>query len=266
MKVYFKKFVHALLAAFGGVCLLLTAGCAHLERPYTYYEFDGLFVFYKTQDTAAYRELLPDVFDMPDEPLMMAFVMDYYKMNKGTEPYREVAVSLLAKYKGKTGWHCLVMPVTTDDARVKGIKYLGFPKIMGDINLVREASTYTGTLKLNHQTVMTLELAAKEKDGVSLSEAQWFEKLWGLPNFNLLNGKIYEPDFGGKTNLLEVSRIYPDRIIVKTGSARILRDPQAAGAHSERLAKVFGVRPSEVVLAYYFKNTFPVSFGRGAFR
>ncbi len=261
-----KKVVHPLLLIFGCAYLLLTAGCVHLERPYTYHEFDGLFVFYKTQDTAAYRDLLPRIFDMPDEPLMMAFVMDYYKMDKRTTPYREVAVSLLAKYKGKTGWHCLTMPVTSDDARVKGIKYLGFPKIMGDIDLVREPSTYTGILKLNNQTVMTLELAAKERNDVSVSESQWFEKLRGLPNFNLLDGKVYEPDFGGKANLLEVSRIYPDRIIVRTGSARLLCDPQAAGAHSERLAKVFGLKPSEMVLAYYFKNTFPLSFGLGAFR
>jgi len=129
--------------------LIFVNGCAYLERPYTYHEFDGVFAYYKTQDAAAYRDLLPRVFDMPEEPMVMVFVMDYYKMNKTTAPYKEAAVFLLAGYGQKTGWHCMTMPVTTDDARVKGIKYLGFPKIMGDVGLQRGESIYIGTLKLN---------------------------------------------------------------------------------------------------------------------
>lgn len=243
--------------------LLLVTGCAYLERPYTYHEFDGLFVYYKTQDVARYRELLPSVFEMPAEPMVMVFVMDYYKMNKTTEPYKEAAVFLLVEYQKQPGWHCVTMPVTTDDARIKGIKYLGYPKIMGDVRLERAAPSYKGTLLLSGKPVMTIHFDSK-KD-VSRPEEEWFEKFSSLPNFNLLDGKVYEPKFGQKANVLTVSRAYPDILTVATGTSTFTQDAEAARAGSEQLAKIMSIKPSEIVLTYYLKNTFTQSFGMGRF-
>ena len=70
MKNNLKAFVREILM--GLSLLLLVTGCAYLEKPYTYHEFDGLFVYYKTQDVARYRELLPSVFEMPAEKLQLA--------------------------------------------------------------------------------------------------------------------------------------------------------------------------------------------------
>lgn len=261
MKKHFKTF---LCWAFLEVGLLsLTAGCVYLERPYTYHEFDGLFVYYKTQDVVAYRELLPTVFDMPSEPMVMVFVMDYYKMDRMTEPYREAAVFLMAKYGQKTGWHCVTMPVTSDDARVKGIQYLGFPKIMGDVRLKRESAFYTGTLTLADKTIMAIQLTPRSQ--VSAAEEEWFDKFSGLPSFNLLNGKVYEPEFGGKVNILKASRFYPTWLTIQTGTVSFTVDSAAAGMYSDRLAKVFSFKPTEIVLAYYVKNSLPQTFGSGKF-
>ena len=100
---------------------------------------------------------------------------------------------------------------------------------------------------------MTVKLEAK--NDVSQSEEAWFEKLAGLPSFNLLDGKMYEPQFGSKANILKVSRAYPDVLTVRTGTANLALDPAAAGAGSERLFRIFSIRPAEMVLAYYLKNT-----------
>src|SRR4030066_1135490 len=98
MKAYLKTFVRLILIGYGLIFLSLVIGCAYAERPYTnqaterpftYYEYDGVFVYYRTQDISTYRELLPKVFDMPDEPMVKVFVMDYYKMDRATEPYKE---------------------------------------------------------------------------------------------------------------------------------------------------------------------------------
>ncbi|MGD0021625.1 MAG: acetoacetate decarboxylase family protein [Smithellaceae bacterium] len=263
---YLETFVRLILIGHGLIFLFLVIGCASLmEKRYTYHEFDGLFVYYKTQDLSTYRELLPQVFDMPGEPLVMTFVMDYYKMDRATEPYKEVAVFLLAKYKQRLGWHCVTMPVTSDEARIGGITYLGYPKIMGDIRFQRDPLTYTGMLMLNNKIIMTVKFDPRKNNKASKSEEEWFDKLPKLTSFNLLNGEVYEPEFGRKTNLLEASRLYPDKLIVKTGSVNLTQDPEAAGTYSAHLAKVFSIKPSEIVLAYYLKNSLTQTFGSGKF-
>jgi hypothetical protein len=262
--------------AFLGQCSLLLAvlllfGCSSTltqeqsePRYYTYHEFDGIVVFFKTRDVVAYRELLPKVFEMPDEPLIRAFVMDYYKMDKATPPYLEAAVYLLARYEGKPAWHCVTMPVTSDEARIGGIYYLGYPKIMGDVTLNRGRSTYTGQLKLHGKTVMSIALETKGHI-VTREEKQWFEQLKAIPQLNILNGKIYQPRFGsgsGEKTLLEIAEMYPDRLQLKVGTSTISLDPIAAGEYSERLGRIFSIKPAETVLAYYLKNKFVSGFQR----
>ena len=232
-----------------------------IERPFTYHEFDGIHLFYKTNDIKTYRELLPDVFDMPDEPLVWVFVTDYYKMDKATEPYKEAALYLLSKYEGKKAWHCLTMPVTTEAARYGGVEYLGFPKIIGDISFERNEPGYKGILKLNNQTVMTLHHDTQGR-AVTAQEEERFKEFAGIPSLNILKGSIYEVKFGGKANLLETSRAYPDKFIVKVGKADLSVDLKAAGAYSERMAKIYSITPSEHVLAYYLQNKFKLNFRR----
>jgi len=183
-------------------------------------------------------------------------------MDKATQPYLEAAVFLLAKYKGKPAWHCVTMPVTSNEARLAGIYYLGYPKIMGDIQLKRGRSTYTGQLKLNRKTVMTFTLQTKGH-AVTNEERQWFERLRGIPSLNILNGEIYQPKFGsGERTPLELAEEFPDKFKLKVGNAELFLDPEAARGHSARLASIFSIKPTEIVLAYYFKNKFVLRFQR----
>ncbi len=260
-KTCFILLAAVFLFAFVWTCFpALTQGQG--EPRYTYHEFDGIVVYYKTQDLATYRALLPPVFEMPDEPLVMAFVIDYYRMDEATPPYLEAAVYLLARYEGKPAWHCVTMPVTSDEARIGGIYYLGYPKIMGDVTLKRGRSAYTGQLNLNGKTVMTVTLEA-EGHIVTSEEKQWFRQLKAIPQLNILNGKVYQPRFGsgsGERTLLEIAEIYPDKFQLKVNNAKLFMDPVAAGGHSERLGRIFSIKPIEIVLAYYFKNKFVSNF------
>lgn len=229
------------------------------EGRYTYHEFDGINVFYKTDNMTAYRELLPAVFDIPEEPLVWAFVTDYYKMDRATQPYKEAAIFLLAKYKGEEVWHCITMPVTSDEARLGGIYYLGYPKIMGEVSLERGASSFTGTLTLKGRTVMTITCEMRNNEP-GKAEEEWFRKLAGIRNLNLLNGQVFEPKFGNRVNLLETSRMFPDKFIVKVGKAKMMLDPEAAGLQTRQLAGAYSIKPVEVVLAFYMKNKFVLRF------
>ena len=128
--------------------LLQAANVRSEEQRYTYYENDGIFIYYETANAETYRQLLPEKFDMPNELLVYAFISDFYKMDARTEPYKEAALFLLAKHEGKEIWHCIFMPVTSHESRIAGIRRLGLPKTMGDISfskkrhLIRGQSNY----------------------------------------------------------------------------------------------------------------------------
>jgi hypothetical protein len=129
---------------------------------------------------------------------------------------------------------------------------------------MRDFPLYTGQLKLNKQTVMTITLDTKDHT-ITSEERQWFEKLKAIPQLNILNGKVYEPKFGsgtGEKTLLEIAEQYPDKFQLKVGKAGLFLDQKAAADYSERLGRIFGIKPQEIVLAYYFKNKFISNFQR----
>ena len=231
-----------------------------------YREFDGIFVFFRPRDVGAYRELLPDVFDMPDTPLVEAFVMDYYKMDPSfIQPYLEGAIFLLAEYRGQEAWHCITMPVTTEEARWGGVYYLGYPKVIGDISLERDGPDYTGIVNLDGVTVMTVSLGT-EGHVITEEEEQWFQDLTGIPQLNILRGRIIDPLPGiakETTSLLQWSRtLSATRLVLKVGKAELSLQSGATEKHPGKEYYAFGIQPDEIVLAYYHANKFGFSFGR----
>lgn len=248
------------------IIALFTIGCSHMgdsvEPRYTYHEFDMVFVYYKTTDVDAYQKLLPSQFTMPGEPMVMAFVADYYHMDARTMPYLEAAVFLLVDYEGQPAWHCVTMPVTSDEARWGGIYYLGYPKILGDVAFDRGPDRFDGVLKLNDQMVMSITLDTREHR-ISDDETRMFDWLKTTRTLNILNGEVYEPKFGNRNpqvSLLQAAAMYPDKLEVKVGRADLVMDAKAAAAYSEHLGRIFSIRPAEQVLAYYLKNKFVAGF------
>ncbi len=124
--------------------LLSHAANAKQEARFTYHESDGIYVYYETQEEIIYRQLLPKEFDMPDRLYVYAFRSDVYKMDDRTAPYKEAAIFLLAKHKGREMWHCIFMPVTSELSRIVGIRRLGLSKTIGNIQLTRNSPTYSG--------------------------------------------------------------------------------------------------------------------------
>jgi len=237
-------------------------GSYPLESRYTYHEFDMICLYYKTDDLDRYRQLLPQQFNMPAEPLVFLFFADYYKMDRATEPYLESAVFLLVEYKGALAWHCVTMPVTSNEARIGGIYYLGYPKIMGDITFQRGLYRYAGILKLKGETVLSVVLNTRNHE-ITAEEKEVFERLKGLPSLTIRNGVVFQPRFGdlnNRYNLLQLSNMFPEKLEIGVGKADLHMDTRAASAFSERLGSIFGIRPSETILAYYLKNKFVMRF------
>jgi len=228
-----------------------------------YEEFDGVLVFYEPQDTTLYRELLPDIFDMPDSPLVEVFIIDYYKMAPwAIKPYLEAAVFLLAKYNGQKAWHCITMPVTTDSARLGGILYFGYPKVMGDILFQRNNTHYSGALNAGNNKVMNISLSTAGYT-ITPDDRKWFQRLTGIHSLNILRGEVVNPlpSMEKQTqSLLELSEKYPDILEIKVGKPSLSFFPDAAKEFKDWKDKAFRVKSKKIVLSYYFKNKYGFSF------
>ncbi len=74
------------------------------ERPWAFLGTRRLMTTLAPVDLELYRSLLPEQFDMPDQPLVVVTVADYYDVTLPLVPYREGYVLLQCKYQGRTGW------------------------------------------------------------------------------------------------------------------------------------------------------------------
>lgn len=247
---------------------LIAAAVTHAAAPvreprYTYREFDSIVTFYETKQADVYRQLLPDALGMPDRLLVRSFIADFYSMDARTRPYKEGAVFLLAKHEGRDVWHCITMPVTSDEARRLGVRILGFPKVMGDIDLHRGASVYSGSVGLPRGQRMAIRVETKDYEASAQEEKQ-FERLWRLPQVNMLRGRAVQLGGAkpGQKSLIELAKLYPNKVTVKFGRGAIDLNPgrpidhEPNAAATSRPPHPFDLGPSRIVLAYYVKSTF----------
>jgi Acetoacetate decarboxylase (ADC) len=231
---------------------------------YTHLGADGIYVVFAPQELKTYRQLLPTVFGMPDVALVKIYIADFYKMDPETQPYLEAAVFLLAKYDGEEVWHCVSMPVTSKAALRAGIIMGGWPKVLSDVTVQRIDPNYRGIVTIDGQRVLELTVETGQHT-VSANEAQWFQKLAGIRYLNILNGNVIEPQglkrrkkAANPVSLLRVSELHPSDTVLKVGTAQILFTPGTVTQSNPGLA-AFGIRPENVVLAYYYKNDIPPS-------
>ncbi len=131
------------------------------RRPWSFQGQRDITAAFPPADLALYRSLLPESFDMPDQPLVAVIVADYYDVTLPLVPYREGYVALQCKYQGRTGWHVLTMPVDDETANVGG-RSIGFPKYVADqITLEEQGGGWMGRVVSEGRTVMEVAFTAK---------------------------------------------------------------------------------------------------------
>lgn len=171
-------------------------------------EFPGIYTAMEPADLELYRELLPDELDMPDQPVVALFIVDYvivvpYPMG----PYLEGAVALSCKYKGEDGWHVLTMPVTTKVA-CEGGRAIGFPKYVADeITLFKKGAGMMGEVR--HEGVVRLSLEYTK--GLS-RELEDYEKEFMGGGVSRLEDSVFQlapPDEGPTLNRILLKPVVP---------------------------------------------------------
>jgi hypothetical protein len=109
--------------------------------------FRGIKTILDTSDPDRYRKVLPDIFEMPDPPLILAFAADYIKVVPWPMTrYQEGAWFLKCIYMGKEYWYCLTMPVTKR-IPMWGGRRIGYPKYIADkITLKHDGENWEGNV------------------------------------------------------------------------------------------------------------------------
>jgi hypothetical protein len=147
----------------------LLSGCAYrvlLWERNVWQDFTGIFAMVEPADPGLYRELLPQQFSMPEQPMVGLYVVHFADTEpwfvSATEylsPYFEATVLLRCEYEGRTGWHSHVMPVTTEAAMIGG-RRLGFPKYVADEILLEPTEDgWQGTAVHEGQSRISLRFA-----------------------------------------------------------------------------------------------------------
>jgi hypothetical protein len=111
-----------------------------------YQQFRGLFGCTAAADLELFRKLLPEKFEMPAEPQVCFYILDFQISSLG--PYYESAIQLPAMYKGESAKYTLTMDVDSILALTAG-RGVGFPKYMGQISLEQNGNDWVGTASAN---------------------------------------------------------------------------------------------------------------------
>lgn len=140
-------------------------------------DYHGVFTTFQPVDLELYRKLLPDDLDMPEDPMVSMFVVDYVTVVPfPMSPYLEGSVAIKCKYNGEDGWHVLSMPVTKKIANIAG-RLIGYPKYVADEIVIEKNGRgihgivrHQGNVKisLDYTPEMTRALTSEEEAALAI--------------------------------------------------------------------------------------------------
>ena len=183
------------------------------KRPWSFLGQRGVTTAFPPADVELYRTLLPEQFDMPEQPLVAVSVVDYYDVTLPLVPYLEGFVAIQCQYQGQTGWHVLTMPVDDETSRAGG-SALGFPKYVADqITLEEQEGGWLGRVVHEGRTVMEMTFTAEGEPVTGASGAE------GNPAFQLV-----PPGEGPAINQVKSTPSGERTTVTTSGSATVRAD------------------------------------------
>ena len=189
------------------------APTAEERRPWSFQGQRGITAAFPPADLELYRSLLPEAFDMPDQPLVAVSVVYYYDVTLPLKPYGEGFVALQCKYQGRTGWHVITMPVDDETSNAGG-RSIGFPKYVADqITLEEREEGWLGRVVYEGRTVMEMTFTAEGEPVTGASSAE------GSPAFQLV-----PPGEGPAMNEVDTVPSGERTTVTTSGSATVRAD------------------------------------------
>jgi len=159
----------------------------------TYKQYFGIFAVWEPTDLTLYNDLLVEPLEMPAQPLVGAFIVDFYDMSETSifPPYLEGSILLRCKFEGEEGWHNLSTPMSPNMTilHLIGGRMVGYPKYIADeMTLVENNDIWIGSVLKNDRTKLALEFTPDE--GVDVSNIIEYCK-WGETVFQFVPPQKY---------------------------------------------------------------------------
>jgi len=226
--------------AFIAILMMILYGCATeseevVKRPsgppvkYIHLELEEIYAYFEVANIQEYQKLVPSIFSMPEKPLCVVAVRDFYKMESGL-PYIKAMTDILVKYKKSKSekeilaWYCLEMPVTDERALWFGRLYWGEPKVLRKVTFERYENKYVGTSYARDGKTVALKLTLEiKKTGLTPDEKSFLDFISPIPTLSIKDGKVFEwgPIGGVKYKIYELEKIYPQIWKIKFGDCSL---------------------------------------------
>ncbi len=199
---------------------LFYSACDRRENRGSFIEFYGIFTAVEPADLDLYESLLPKPLEMPDQPMVGLFVINYNHTNPWPfTPYLEGTVGLWCSYNGEEGWHVLTMPVTKR-VSCEGGRALGFPKyVTKDISLWPADGGWKGEVKHEGELKLTLDYSPGLNRKLTALEEEVLRS-----DRNKVADPIFQfvpPDKGPDLNRVKFVHLVPPTWTVEEGMVKV---------------------------------------------
>lgn len=199
-------------------------------RPYVehiYLEQESVSAYFEVTHIDEYKKLIPSILSMPEKPLCMVKINDFYKM-ESAPPYLEAIVAGLVKFKRpRSGeeilaWHFLGLSVTSEEALWGRIG--GYPKVLRKVTFENHADKYIGTSYARDGNTPTLKLTLElKKARPTRDEKRFLDFVSSIPSLTIKGGKAINRGAigGGKYKIYELENIAPQIWNIRFGDCAI---------------------------------------------
>src|SRR4030042_3096936 len=200
------------------------------SRPYVehiFLEQELISAYFEVTHFDEYKNLIPSIFSMPEQPLCRVIINNFYKM-ESAPPYLEAVVQILVKFKRPQSgdeipaWHYLGLSVTSEEALWGRIG--GYPKVLRKVTFENHGKTYIGISYARDGNTPALKLALElKKRRPTRDEKKFLDFLSPIPGLTIKGGWGINSGAisGGKYNIYELENVAPQIWNIKFGDCTI---------------------------------------------
>ncbi len=200
------------------------------SQPYVehiFLEQESISAYFEVTNIEEYQKMIPSIFTMPEKPLCLVKINNFYKM-ESAPPYLEAIVQILVRFKRPqsgeeiSAWHFLGLSVTSEEALWGRIG--GYPKVLRKVTFENQANRYIGTSYAHDGQTPTLKLILQlGKSAPTPDEKRFLDFVSPIPGLTIKDGKAINRGVvgGGKYKIYELEKAAPQVWNIQFGDGTI---------------------------------------------
>ena len=205
--------------------ILLRPAVPYVEH--IFLEQESINAYFEVTNVEEYKGLIPSIFNMPEKPLCLVRINNFYRM-ESAPPYLEAIVQILVKFKrSRSGeeifaWYFLGLAVTSEEALWGRIG--GYPKVRRKVTFENHGNKYIGTSYARNGETPTLKLSLELKTSrPTWDEERFLDFAFPNPGLTIKDGKAINRGVigGGKYKIYDLERVAPRIWNIKFGDCTI---------------------------------------------